>query len=47
MPQPSDDPNDPYVICSVIVPYQLLIHDDVHTSLNWPKWRKEACFWML
>jgi hypothetical protein len=43
VPQPSDDPNDPYV--SYSFDYQYLNH--YQHRLNWPRWKKEACFWTL
>ena len=43
IPQPSDDPRDPCVHPSVIM--HTVTH--VYHSLNWPTWKKEACFWTL
>lgn len=44
VPQPSDDPNDPSVSS---YPFFKKILANVNIRLNWPRWRKEACFWTL
>ena len=41
IPQPSDDPRDPCV-----VNFSNVLRLTV-TRLNWPKWKKDACFWTL
>ena len=42
VPQPSDDPNDPCVY------YSLNNHlNHYQHRLNWPHWKKQACFWTL
>ena len=43
VPQPSHDPNDPYV--SYPFNYQYLNY--YQHRLNWSRWKKEACFWTL
>jgi hypothetical protein len=43
VPQPSDDPNDPYVSYS----FNYLYLNHYQHRLNWPRWKKEACFWTL
>ena len=43
IPQPSDDPNDPYVSYFLNQPFS----DHYQHRLNWPRWKKEACFWTL
>ena len=43
VPQPSDDPNDPCVGCSFGNHYL----NYYQHRLNWPRWKKEACFWTL
>jgi hypothetical protein len=45
IPQPSNDPNDPYVYVSYSFDYQYLNRHQ--HRLNWPRWKKEACFWTL
>ena len=45
IPQPSDDPRDPYVVLPLSIPG--LDPNIVNVSLNWPAWKKEACFWTL
>ena len=43
IPQPSDDPNDPYVSYPLNQPFS----NHYQHRLNWPRWKKEACFWTL
>ena len=45
IPQPSDDPNDPYV--SSFYPLNWPFSNHYRHRLNWPRWKKEACFWTL
>ncbi len=43
MPQPSDDPRDP----CVMIERRVLQSLKTFVRLNWPQWRKDACFWTL
>ena len=48
IPQPSNDPRDPCVMRSVTtLSFNWLTFNLVDVSLNWPRWRKEMCFWTL
>ncbi|KAF8079194.1 MFS general substrate transporter [Lyophyllum atratum] len=43
IPQPSNDPRDP----QVMLLYERICPDCFFGRLNWPTWKKEACFWSL